>query len=1317
MSASLGALLDNRFELEQAIGGGGMGTVYRARDRFSGEWVAVKLMRSASAGSLEVERFNTEAQLLRSLRHPGIVNYIAHGQTQDGQLYLAMEWLTGEDLGQRLRRGALSIQDCITVLQQAAAALAPAHEVGIVHRDLKPANLYLSHGHVDQLKLLDFGVARQRMRSAALTGTGVLLGTPEYMAPEQVRGQRDLGAAADIFSLGCVLYECLTGQPPFSGEHIPAVLMRILFEAPASVSSRRSGVPKALVDLLNRMLAKDPAERPKDAVALLNELEKLPVSLSLSEATQSRDNLPPVRMALGSEQRLISVLLLESVAASGVDLTSGETMPTGGRFSAVRYQRAAEVLSEYSARSDWLMTGELVVTLGGLHDATDLATKAARCGMALSKIFEGTRVVMATGRGNADSNVPVGEVIDRAAAMLRGPSPAESQEYELDVDPTLAMRVDELSARLLERRFLIIRRNDGYRLLGEHTGDEARPLLGKPTSCVGRESELGILESLWSGCIEDESVRAVLVTSAPGLGKSRLRLEFLRRLRAKNQPFTLLEGRAELMSSSSTYDVVARAVRRLCEISGLEPPAEQRQKIQARIELHSSGPAALRIAAFLGELCGVPFPDDCDPVLTAARQDPEVMRGQLQTNFLAFLRAESRAAPVLFVLDDLQWADALSIRLLDYVMQFGGDLPLLLMLLSRPQVIEQYAALWQKRQITQLVLKELNRKACERLIRQVLGVHVDNAVVQRLWERSGGHALFLEESLRAYAEGVSGDRADTVVAMLQARLGRVSASARRVIRAASVFGDTFWRGGVAEVLGEQQDEHEISQGLQELLVAEFIEKHSESRLAHEEEYAFRHALLREAAYGLLLPEDLRTGHRSAGNFLSSAGEADPLLIAEHYEKGDIPADAIHFFIQASELSLRRGDLSGALDLTGRADRCGATDELLGQVRGIQAQVYASTLDRDAQARASHEALSLLRPGSQRWCRAAQNLVGAESARGNPQPVRDLALSLFDVLPDGDASPDFQWLLSIALWSLCNQGDFALSRRIYDFARSLSQMLGSTWVQSRIRLSQSQYLRFVDPDPYRQVEWLKEALANSLAHESLDFIVIAADFLGESQGELGDLAEAEATLRSSLERARQAKHEYLTIHAQLHLCELLAHTTARPHLEEALTIATTVLGAAKLSVGYREWAYALQARAWLSLKDLGSAEAALRQALALPALSQLRRMLIEAMLIECLLSRRELDEAGAVLASCRSKLSALGSAGYAEIPVRLALAQALRALGQADEAQRELTAAQRELQRRADKIPDVEARARFLSQVPAHARLSRELASAPFVATV
>jgi serine/threonine protein kinase len=152
--------------------------------------------------------------------------------TGEGQPYLAMEWLTGEDLAKRLARGALSLADSLTVLRRTASALAVAHQRGIVHRDLKPSNLFLRDGEVDRVTILDFGIARRREASHAITGTGGIIGAPAYMAPEQARGERDLTPAVDIFSLGCVLFECLTGERPFVAERVVAVLAMIIFSEP-----------------------------------------------------------------------------------------------------------------------------------------------------------------------------------------------------------------------------------------------------------------------------------------------------------------------------------------------------------------------------------------------------------------------------------------------------------------------------------------------------------------------------------------------------------------------------------------------------------------------------------------------------------------------------------------------------------------------------------------------------------------------------------------------------------------------------------------------------------------------------------------------------------------------------------------------------------------------------------------------------------------------------------------------------------------------------------------------------------------------------
>jgi tetratricopeptide (TPR) repeat protein len=532
--------------------------------------------------------------------------------------------------------------------------------------------------------------------------------------------------------------------------------------------------------------------------------------------------------------------------------------------------------------------------------------------------------------------------------------------------------------------------------------------------------------------------------------------------------------------------------------------------------------------------------------------------------------------------------------------------------------------------------------------------------------------------------------------------------ARRVMRAASVFGETFWRGGVSAVLGQQVADLDVEQGLGDLIAAELIEKHPESRLAGEEEYGFRHALARDAAYGLLLAEDLRTSHCQAGSYLILAGETDPLPIAEHLDRGGVPTEALRFYTQASELGLRRGDFTGALELSMRADRCGPQGELLGHLRAIQASIYSFTLDREAQARAGQEALRLLPPGSQRWSRAGQSLIAAESARGNMQVIRELVHRMLDVIPEPDALSDYQWMIAQALWALCNTSDFTLARQLFEYAHALQQAFPASWVPDRMMLAQSQYLRFVEPNPWQQVQWLLTALEHSERAETIEFMILIADFLGEAQGELGDFSAGEATLRKSLERARQAKLEYQTIHAQLHLAELLIASPTRAHSEEAAEITRAVLSVTKLSVGLKEWAHGLLARALLNLGEPVAADGELRNALALTALSPLRRLLIEATRLECLLALGRAAEAEQQLAQSLPKLEALGSAGYAEIPVRLAAAETLTAVGNRDGAARQLERAWREIERRAQGIPDTSARERFLTQITEHARVKRAL---------
>ena len=262
-----------RYVVEAKVASGGMGVVFRGHDPDGGQPVAIKLLNASAAA--ERPRFTREALILRSIVHPHVVRYLDHG-VEDGLDYLVMEWLEGRDLASRLARGPLAEHDALRAALHVAQALDAAHRAGITHRDVKPSNVFLIGDRLEDLRLIDFGIARSARAShpgTRLTASGAVLGSPHYMAPEQLRGEHD--ARTDVYALGATLFECLTGRPPFAGAHPAAILLAVMAEPVPSVSALRSEVSPALDALLGRMLAKDMRDRPRDMAAVITELSGL----------------------------------------------------------------------------------------------------------------------------------------------------------------------------------------------------------------------------------------------------------------------------------------------------------------------------------------------------------------------------------------------------------------------------------------------------------------------------------------------------------------------------------------------------------------------------------------------------------------------------------------------------------------------------------------------------------------------------------------------------------------------------------------------------------------------------------------------------------------------------------------------------------------------------------------------------------------------------------------------------------------------------------------------------------------------------------
>jgi serine/threonine protein kinase len=319
----VGELIAGRYELEKLVGSGGMSNVFRAHDRLLERTVALKILHEQYTRDEDyVERFRREARAVAQLAHPNIVTVIDRGE-QDGRQYIVFEFIEGDNLKEIVARGPVPVRDAIGLTLQVARALSFAHERGLVHRDVKPQNVLLNED--GQAKVTDFGIARS-LDVHGVTQTGTVLGTSDYIAPEQARGQK-VNPKTDIYSLGAVLYELLTGDVPFAGDNFVTVAMRHVNEPAPSVLEHRPDCPLRLDLAVQRAMAKDPADRFESMDDFVIELEAClaevdgrgdeGATMIVPPARPRRRRVPHARRAPGAATLLLVGLIAAAIAVGG----------------------------------------------------------------------------------------------------------------------------------------------------------------------------------------------------------------------------------------------------------------------------------------------------------------------------------------------------------------------------------------------------------------------------------------------------------------------------------------------------------------------------------------------------------------------------------------------------------------------------------------------------------------------------------------------------------------------------------------------------------------------------------------------------------------------------------------------------------------------------------------------------------------------------------------------------------------------------------------------------------------------------------------
>ncbi len=331
--------MGGRYRLLGKIGQGGMGTVYLAEHGLSGRRVALKIIRrELESSSVARSRFLRECESLERIDSPHVVQVLESGESPAGEIYLVMERLLGTTLGERLDSGALPLDDVPAIGAQIASALAAAHGKGVVHRDLKPDNVFLCQDGL--VKVLDFGIARlldgQTLDGGGakkLTATGTIVGTPAYMSPEGAAGET-VGPQGDLYSLGVILYEMVSGQPPFWDEKPVLVLGKHLKEKPPPLPP---SVPPELARLIDALLQKDPSKRPASADEIVRVLS------GLASGVHTLPTARPARRVARRVLALVAIAVLAALVGGGAALWMAPTAePDPPRTASTRQARATD---------------------------------------------------------------------------------------------------------------------------------------------------------------------------------------------------------------------------------------------------------------------------------------------------------------------------------------------------------------------------------------------------------------------------------------------------------------------------------------------------------------------------------------------------------------------------------------------------------------------------------------------------------------------------------------------------------------------------------------------------------------------------------------------------------------------------------------------------------------------------------------------------------------------------------------------------------------------------------------------------------------
>lgn len=924
----------SHYQVIEKLGGGGMGIVYKALDVKLDRFVALKFLPHHLDSEEHQMRFIQEAKTASALDHPNICTIYEIDKTADGQVFIAMGFYEGETLKKKLSQSKMSMHEALHIALQITRGLSKAHEHGVIHRDIKPANVIITHEGV--VKIVDFGLARF-VDDTRITHTGIAVGTLQYMSPEQVRGKQ-IDHRTDIWSVGVLLYEMVSGRLPFSSTTEVGVIQSIINEEPTSIRTHQPNIPEKLEKVIRKTLSKPPQDRYVLMQQLAHELEGINLhSEELSSARTVTGPLSkPTAPSKAAEKRQLAVVvsrlsnyyeLIEEVAPEKMESFINQVHEMTTHIAG----KHAGILNKFS--------GEEIVTVFGLPasqeddfvrairfaieahaEIKNLATSLDdRLAIGFhSGIGGGSVVTEWIGSNDQQYHIsgPAVQVAMRLAAEASTNEILVSSECLRLIGPyfeTKACDPIKLQGKKEVVPYSVLKES------GLQSRLEAAEKIGF-TPYTGRQKELNQLKSSFEIVSQGEG-HLVTISGEAGIGKSRILFEFREFLNSKS--IKVVHGRAQ-SGTQLAYSPFVEALRDLLIVRPNDSDSSSEHGLVSRIK--QIDPQLSEFIPIYLHLLSVSTEDYSLPKHLTG----EDLRLAIQEALLGIFTSSAKSEPLVLFFEDWQWADETSDDVLKQIVESLLNFPILMVITIRPEKHLNFGNLSQQ---TSMRLAPLESSSSKEIIQSIIQANtVPESLIKTIHDHTGGNPFFLEELCNSLIESgkiliQSGVAVltdvwenvrlpETVEAVIRTRLDRLNSADREVLRVASVAGREFSRVVLQQSI---QDQSQLMRSLESLKSIGLIQQMT---VVPESTYKFKHVLTRQVVYESILPHQRKLLHSSVADSLErlypDRKEENSELLANHFSQAEDWKKAAKYGLQSAQKVTRLGQFTEAFDLLQKA---------------------------------------------------------------------------------------------------------------------------------------------------------------------------------------------------------------------------------------------------------------------------------------------------------------------------------------------------------------------------------------------------------------